>query len=296
MCADSIEVRELGDQDLNAVTRFLTGHATSSMFLLSNAGRAGLVYSGRDYSGQYWGALDAAGDICGVIAHFWNGNMMVQAPKRAALDSLAERFRQDATRPVAGLLGDDVQVGAVLERLGLATADFSLDGNEGLFALELDALRRPEPAHGGALRVALARMAGPEVLARWVRAYEIEALGAEDGPTLTEKVRDRVDGILSRDDTWVLFAGARPVSLSGFNATLPEMVQVGPVWTPPEDRSRGYARYLVAATLAMAGEAGVKRAILFTDVAAAVRAYESIGFRRIGTYRIALLRDPISVA
>jgi predicted GNAT family acetyltransferase len=36
----------------------------------------------------------------------------------------------------------------------------------------------------------------------------------------------------------------------------------------------------------------VKTAILFTGASAAVRAYEAVGFRRIGAFRLVLLKKP----
>lgn len=183
----------------------------------------------------------------------------------------------------------------MFDRLGVAEQDFAVNAREGLYALALDALHMPDPAANGYLRVALAREAGPEILTDWIRAFEIEGLGAAEGPKLEATVAERVDGFMTRDDIWVLVHGDTPVCLSGFNATLPEIVQIGPVWTPPPHRNRGYARHLLAATLAAARERGVVRATLFTQSPAATKAYEAVGFRRIGTYRIALLRDPVSV-
>ena len=77
---------------------------------------------------------------------------------------------------------------------------------------------------------------------------------------------------------------------TAFNATLPDCVQVGGVFTPPELRGRGHGRAVVAASLEIARSEGVTRSILFTDEANAParRAYEAIGFREIGRYGIVL--------
>lgn len=296
MPADSPLVRSLAEPDLEAVTAFLTAYASTSMFILGNARREGLTYSGRAYSGRYWGAFGPDGALRGVIAHYWNGNILLQAPQPEVLLALADTLRSGTDRPVAGALGDAGQVDLLLHRLGLAGRAFALNASEGLFDLDLADLRVPEREGSGALRVRPAREAGREVLTAWIRAYEIEALKTGEGPGLDAEVARRVDGLIRGDDAWVLVDGDRPVSLSGFNARLAEMVQIGPVWTPPEHRSRGYARHLVAASLRAARRTGIARAILFTNSPAAVRAYESIGFRRIGAFRVALLRDPVAMA
>ena len=76
--------------------------------------------------------------------------------------------------------------------------------------------------------------------------------------------------------------------MTGFNAVLPEHVQVGGVYTPPEGRNRGYARRAVAIHLAEARASGVRHAVLFAASAAAARAYEAIGFQRDGSFALAL--------
>jgi predicted GNAT family acetyltransferase len=64
------------------------------------------------------------------------------------------------------------------------------------------------------------------------------------------------------------------------------------VYTPPELRSRGYGRAVVAASLLDARAEGAERTILFTPVEniPAQRAYEALGYRHIGDYRLLLLR------
>jgi predicted GNAT family acetyltransferase len=94
-----------------------------------------------------------------------------------------------------------------------------------------------------------------------------------------------------KKDCWVLFEDKVPVSLSGFNARLDDMVQVGPVWTPPEHRGKGFARLLLACILSQAKIKGIKKAILFTDNPVAIKVYRALGFHKIGEYRVALLEQ-----
>ncbi|HEY6061485.1 MAG TPA: GNAT family N-acetyltransferase, partial [Gemmatimonadales bacterium] len=80
----------------------------------------------------------------------------------------------------------------------------------------------------------------------------------------------------------------RPVAFSAFNAALPDIVQVGGVWTPPELRNRGYGRAVVAGSLLDARSRGVTRAVLFAEREDAKRAYVGIGFRVVGEYGLLL--------
>src|SRR2546430_16119428 len=99
--------------------------------------------------------------------------------------------------------------------------------------------------------------------------------------TLFRSSRDDVLLQHERGTDWLLVAGETPVSYAVFNAMLPEVVQIGGVWTPPEFRGRGYARGVVAGSLVAARKHGVHRADLFADPAhyTTRRAYLYFGFR-----------------
>ncbi|MEO9684847.1 MAG: N-acetyltransferase, partial [Tateyamaria sp.] len=56
-----------------------------------------------------------------------------------------------------------------------------------------------------------------------------------------------------------------------------------------------YGGQVIAAHLAQARDRGINRAILFAANRAAARAYEAIGFRHIGAYRVALFEGDVSI-
>jgi predicted GNAT family acetyltransferase len=95
---------------------------------------------------------------------------------------------------------------------------------------------------------------------------------------------------IAEGNAWIAIEGGRPVSLSAFNAALPDIVQLGGIYTPPELRGRGYARAAVAASLLAAKQRGVARAVLFTSNPSAARSYEAVGFQRLGDFGLVLLR------
>ena len=86
------------------------------------------------------------------------------------------------------------------------------------------------------------------------------------------------------------FAPVAKQSLAAFNAALPDIVQLGGIYTPPALRGRGYAKAAVAHSLLVARERGASRAVLFTENPSAARSYEAVGFRRTGDYSLVLLR------
>jgi predicted GNAT family acetyltransferase len=61
------------------------------------------------------------------------------------------------------------------------------------------------------------------------------------------------------------------------------MVRIGPVYTPPEHRGRGYAAALTAAVCQAALDDGVESVVLFADVenATSTGLYERLGFQAL---------------
>ncbi|MFS8180241.1 GNAT family N-acetyltransferase [Pseudovibrio denitrificans] len=291
-----MKIEKLSNEHKEATWQFLMKHAYSSMFLLNNIDKTGLNYTGELYSGEYWAAFDDKGEVKGVIAHFWNGNLMVQAPEQDALAALTTYFLKHANRPIAGMVGDGEQTLYVLDQLGLPNEAYITNRSEGLYQLALEDLQLPDKALAEHFKLIPTSAADTQLLFDWLKAYELEAFGGEPSEEHDEHIRNRVSQMQEGDFAWVLLNDGEPVSLSGFNATLPEIVQVGPVWTPPEHRNNGYARITVALTLTAARASGAQKSVLFTDHPAAAKAYEAIGFKENGSFHIALLKDAVEMS
>ncbi|MEZ4662535.1 MAG: GNAT family N-acetyltransferase, partial [Caldilineaceae bacterium] len=260
----------------------------SSIFLISNARASGLMDTGERYTGTYAAAVENDA-IIGVVAQFWNGNLLCQAP----LDLLDDLWRAavDASgRAVRGVVGPAPQVAAIRAGLNIPEERVQMDESEGLFSLALSKLSEPEPLRTGAVQGRRMEQRDLNLLAAWRAEYNMEALGAADSPTLREECRATMERSLREGTTWVLESNGHPVASTSFNARIAEAVQVGGVWTPPELRRRGYARAAVAASLLDARAEGVEKAILFTgqDHIAAQTAYRALGFQLIGDYRLLL--------
>ncbi|MGH7535470.1 MAG: GNAT family N-acetyltransferase [Gemmatimonadales bacterium] len=283
-------LRLLNPSDEPALEAFLSRHADSSMFLRSNARTAGLEDCGAPLQATYVAAFED-GRITAVAAHCWNGNLLVQAPAHVQ-DCVREAVARSGRR-VGGLIGPWEQVAAARRALGLEHAPTAVAGRDQLFSLRLADLIVPEAL--GAGRVICRRTATAELdlMVEWRVAFNVEALGQTDGVDL--QARSREDVIRTHQDgsSWVLFDGATPVSYSAFNSRLPEVVQIGGVWTPPALRGLGYARGVVAGSLMDARREGVRRAVLFAQDTGAKRAYLAIGFRVVGEYGLILFRDPL---
>jgi GNAT superfamily N-acetyltransferase len=279
----ALVVRRLaGPEDRAALDAFLLEHADASLFLRSNVWTSGLVDGDAPYAGSYAGAFED-GRIVGAAAHYWNGNVILQAPR--ATGEVA-RAACAPGRRVTGFLGPWAQVVAARAALRLADEPTRLVSRELLMTLDLGAL------HGAARRRRAPRLSPDArrdlISIAWRVAYMVEELKAPEDDATRALADADVRRIHAAGIAWLLEERGTPVAFSGFNAQLPDVVQIGGVFTPPALRRRGYGRAVVAGSLRDARAAGVQRSVLFTgdENVGAVRAYEAIGYRPVGDYGI----------
>lgn len=278
--------RLLEPKDQPALEQFLRQHTPQAMVLRSNLAHSGIVDGGAPYQGRYAAAFQD-GRIVGVAAHYWNGMLVLLAPEQAGAVARAAT----AGRKVAGILGPWQQALDVQEALALDPRWCRLRSHERLMTLPLDRLRIPIPMREGQnLHCRLATLAELDVLSEWRQQFRCEALGATPSHDLTQRSRAEVAQWIEERKQFVLLDGNHLVSGCCFNAQLPDAVQIGNVWTPPQFRSRGYGRAVVAGALEHARGAGAELGVLYTpiDNKAARTAYLAIGFTEIGDYAIVL--------
>jgi predicted GNAT family acetyltransferase len=282
-----IRILEPGDEP--ALEAFLLPRVESSMFLIGNMRAAGLQDRGQRYGGTYAAAFEGE-RVAGVAAHYWNGNLVTQAPVH--LEALAGAAVEASKRPLQGLIGPTEQVTALKASLDLDASRVQLDESEKLYRLVLEDLTVPDALRSGEVQGRRIEPRDLDLMVEWRIGYEREALGEVPGPETWEQTRAGLERMIEEGVTWVLEREGVPVSTSSFNTAIAEAVQVGGVWTPPELRSRGYGRAVVAASLLDARDEGVGMAILFTpeDNLPAQRAYEALGFCHVGHYGLVLLR------
>jgi RimJ/RimL family protein N-acetyltransferase len=279
-------LRVLEESDASLLDTFLRSHRDTSMFLRSNARRSGLAYRPRRFHALYAGAFQD-GQLVGVAAHCWNGMLLVQAPE--FLEELAPSVIKWSGRRVTGFSGPLDQVRRARIALALADAPATMDTDEALYGLDLTDVVIPRPLRDGAVVCRAPLPEERDTLCAWRLAYEIETLGATDSVESRERAAEVLDAQIADANVWVAVDQGRLVSLSAFNAALPDIVQLGGIYTPPESRGRGYAKAAVAASLLAARDRGATRAVLFTDNPSAARSYEAVGFRRLGDYGLILL-------
>ena len=283
-----VDVRPLSAADVPALERFLAARIEESMFLLSNLREAGFGPTEHRLGGVHVGSF-VEGELAGVACHLNMGNLMLSAPEHAS--DLAELAMGCSARSLRALVGPEAQVDAVCERLRLDATSFRFDEREGLYRLHLADLNVPEALAHGEVCGRAPRPADLERLLEESIAYQVESIGKRDSPQLRAEIRAGLPESIARGDIWLLEREGEFVAKTGFNARVPEAVQIGGVWTPPPLRGRGYARCALASHLLAVRELGVRTAILFTGDGnlPAQRAYLALGFERVGRYRVVMM-------
>lgn len=263
--------------DLPQITAFLHQHDTRAMFPLSNLSRYGLD-DDAPRSSRIWVARKD-GAISDVMTVTMEGMAMPLLPSA----NYAEAASVTAGLPLIGIIGPADHARGLEAALNLQSAASSLNRDEPQMALSLAEMTVPD----GIGKIVPLAHAPQTTIKDWMADYQRGAL-----QTPENDVQKRVDGsygfYLANESHVVLMDGDTPLAMTGFNARLPEIVQIGGVYTPPALRGKGYARRALALHLSQVKSMGVKRATLFSASEMAERSYAGIGFQRIGFWTLLL--------
>ena len=143
---------------------------------------------------------------------------------------------------------------------------------------QLATVRSPRRAPGS-LRLAEPR--DRSLLERWLMDFGIESLNDADAARVRLSLEDWASGSGRR--FWLWEADGEPVSLVGASGKTPHGIRIGPVYTPPAHRSRGFASNLTAAVSQALLDEGRRFCFLYTNQAngTANRIYQAIGYEPV---------------
>jgi predicted GNAT family acetyltransferase len=198
--------------------------------------------------------------------------LLTRLPAHVAVD-LAEALA-GCGRQLAGVNAEQSDAEAFADAWsGLTGAGWREFRRSRLFRLEQ--LTPPDPAPPGAARVATA--ADRALLESWLGAFRQEL--ADLGGPGTGMIEDRI----SHGGLTLWEAGGEPVSLAGCSRPAEGVIRLGPVYTPPEHRGRGYGGAVTAAVSRAALAAGAAHVVLFTDLAnrTSNALYHRLGYRPV---------------
>jgi predicted GNAT family acetyltransferase len=116
-------------------------------------------------------------------------------------------------------------------------------------------------------------------VAAWMEAFNLEA--TPDGRAIDGEraVRYRI----TRGQMLIWTVDGEPVSMAGLNRGVAGVSRIGPVYTPPLRRGRGYGSAVTTAASRLAFDQGSTRCMLYADVAnpTSNAIYQAIGYRPV---------------
>jgi hypothetical protein len=190
-----------------------------------------------------------------------------------AVDALADALTGET---LPGVLGARPAARRFAERW-TARAGGSFEPRMAERIFRLSAVRPPRPTTG---RMRMAEPPDRSLIVAWLRAFAAEALGET-----FEDAGDAADRWIARTgrSLYLWQDGTRTVSLCGAGGVTPTGIRVGPVYTPPGERGRGYASNLVAEASQAQLDAGRRFVFLFTDLAnpTSNKIYQAIGYEPV---------------
>jgi uncharacterized protein len=225
----------------------------------------------------FWTVVDDDGEPIAAALRTPPYNLVLAWPRDGnALQRLADGIDHELPGVVGAHPEVDLFVDAWRRRHGVRSQQLR---DQGVYALERV---QPVPAAAGRSRVAEER--DRELMLEWMLAFGEEVL-EEDDPGRHE-AQAMVDARLggATDSGFLLWEdGGRIVSVSGWGGPTPNGIRVGPVYTPPDLRGRGYATALVAELSQTLLDGGRSFVFLFTDLAnpTSNAIYERIGYVRV---------------
>ena len=119
------------------------------------------------------------------------------------------------------------------------------------------------------------------LLVDWVEHFFVETFSHQRDDAAGERFIDNANTVGDRFVLWD--DDGSPVSMAMLRAPSAGVSRIGPVFTPPSSRGRGYGSAVTAAAAELARDAGVDDVVLFADLAnpTSNAIYQRIGFEAV---------------
>ena len=227
----------------------------------------------------YLGCCEHEGELVGVALRTPPHNFILSKMKD---ERAVEAFAKDAYVLYEELPGTN---GPKETAKAFVDCWHRLTGKAGQLGLEQRIYRVETviPAHGVRGDYYPATKAESELMVAWWMAFASEALDPIAREEAEKAVRMRLDSNASVRGLRLWWDDERPVSLAGYGGPTPNGIRIGPVYTPPELRGRGYASALTAALSQELLDSGRRFVFLFTDLSnpTSNHIYQTVGYQPV---------------
>lgn len=202
------------------------------------------------------------------------------APGPAVLRALLDDLQNQLGDDFFGLSGNQEYVTPLIDLWQ------KLSGKEACLemALRTYKLTRVEPVSGVPGQPRLVNENDRELLLEWYAGFHRDSMDTEPNPSL---VRKQVTRYLEADPQlrgmMIWEVEGKPVSMAGYAGPTPHGIRVGAVYTPPDQRRKGYASACTASLSQHLLDQGFQFCFLFTDLTnpTSNHIYQQIGYRPV---------------
>lgn len=251
---------------IDRIKGFLETHLEDCIYLYNN-----IFMPDSQFQGDYWiceGTDQCILGIAGVYPKF----------KQILLHCIDVEYLQGFQQPktiekVGIILGPYEQVCSLVNKWNLEPI---LQSKETLFEAELSDIHLPMENYS----VKHSKDKDLPILIDWQQEWE-------DNPKKVTESSEWITDLHSRQRLYVLFSPDEyPLAMVNVAGRTPKMVQLGGVYVPLEQRSKGYSKLLIAGLLKTIQKDydDLRKAILFTANPIAIQAYEKVGFKPSGKF------------
>ena len=254
---------------------FLVAHEAEHNLLLGIAGSL-VEHPGYYAQDPYLATVEHNGDVVAVAMMTPPYNLGISLTDTpAALDEISRDLWDRRLFP-PGLLAPSLVARAFVERWRQVSGQAAAPGR----AQRIYRLDAVVPVSGVPGEVRRATTADRDLLATWAWAFSVEAMGEDEAARSERSVDLRLAGASSGFFLWV---DGEPVCMVGYGGPTPHGIRIGPVYTPPARRNRGYASAATAAASQALLDEGRRFFFLFADLANPTtnRIYQAIGYRPV---------------
>lgn len=243
-------------------------------------GLAGQLRGGtRQYLASPYLAVVMEGEaVVGAVLRTPPHNLILSTAPREALPAIAATVRAEFVMLPGLIAPAEISRAFAAEWQRVSGQAYHLHVAERVF--QLDAVI-PVQGVPGAVRQATER--DRAFLLGWLLAFRDETVQRGDRAEIERSLDARLHVAPEIGGLWVWEDGGEAVSLAGYGGPTAHGIRIGPVYTPPAHRGRGYASANVAALSQWLLDSGRRFCFLFTDLAnpTANGIYRQIGYRPV---------------